>query len=233
MKSKSSHAGIACSILAFTVCFALPGLFTGCASTSQGRTADMSGFLGDYSVLTEGAEGQAQLVYVNPTAKFADYTEILMDPIVVCAASDNSPLSKVPEDEMKTLLDYLDATVRGQLQEDYAFVPVAGPRTMRLRIALTEAKGANVVLSAASSVTPVGLAVNGLKKAVTGASTGVGATSAEMELVDAQTGERLAAAVDERIGSKVNSFSEWQAAKDAFDYWAGRLKVRLAELRAN
>ena len=204
----------------------------GCASTSQARKVESSGFLGNYAALQPGADGEAQLIYVSPTAEFSSYTKILMDPIVVHAADGDSSLSKVPADELQSIVDYLDATVREHLQSDYTFVTTPGPDTMRLRIAITEAKGANVILSAASTVTPAGLAVNGLKKAVTGKSTGVGSASCEMELLDSVTNTRLAAAVDSRVGGKANSFSKWQGVKDAYDYWAERLNVRLAEFRS-
>lgn len=204
----------------------------GCASTSQARKVESSGFLGNYSSLQPGADGEAQLLYVSPTAEFSSYTKILMDPIVVYAAGGDSSLSKVPADELQSIVDYLDAAVRERLQSDYTFVTTPGPDTMRLRIAITEAKGAHVILSAASIVTPAGLAVNGLKKAVTGKSTGVGSASCEMELSDSATNTRLAAAVDSRVGGKANSFSKWQGVKESYDYWAERLRVRLAEFRA-
>lgn len=213
------------------VAIGLAGLVMGCASTSQARKTDTTGFLKDYSQLKPGAEGQALLLYVDPAAKFSAYDSILMEPIAVYASAEDSALNKVPEEELQELLNYFDATVREQLAGDYTFVNQPGPGTMRLRIALTEAKGAKVGLSAISAVTPVGLALNGMKKAVTGASTGVGSTGVEMELLDAQSGKRLAAAVDERVGTKTSSFGEWQSAKEAFDFWAQRLKTRLAEFR--
>lgn len=206
--------------------------FAGCASTSQARKAETSGFLRDYAPLRPGAKGEAQLLYVNPSAKFGAYKNILMDPIVVQAVSPDSALSKVPEEELQSIVDYLDATVREHLQGDYAFVTAPGPDTMRLRIAITEAKGANVALSAVSMVVPGGSAINALQKSVTGASTGVAEAACEMELLDSHKGERLAAAVDSRAGGKLNSFSKWQGVKDAYDYWAERLRVRLAELRS-
>jgi hypothetical protein len=57
----------------------------------------------------------------------------------------------------------------------------------------------------------------------------------EFEALDSQKSERLAAAVDRRVGNKYtgefNKFSKWRATQAAFDYWAERLKVRLAELQ--
>lgn len=220
------------SLIYAVTTLALAGLIAGCASTSQARKVSTSGFLGDYSQLKPGGQGQAQLLFVDPAAEFSAYNAIPMEPIRVYATAEDSALSKVPKEELQDLLNYLDATVREQLAADYKFVNQAVPGAMRLRIALTEAKGAKVGLSAVSSLTPVGLAMNGMKKAVTGASTGVGSTGVEMELLDAQSGKRLAAAVDERVGGKTSSFSKWQSAKEAFDYWAERLKLRLAEFRA-
>ena len=56
----------------------------------------------------------------------------------------------------------------------------------------------------------------------------------EMEIVDASTNWRLAAAVDKRGGGKtvVGSIDTWADVKEACDYWAERLKERLGELRA-
>ncbi len=44
-------------------------ILVGCESepTKQIRPVTTSGFLGDYSMLREGGEGEAALVYVNPT----------------------------------------------------------------------------------------------------------------------------------------------------------------------
>ena len=58
---------------------------------------------------------------------------------------------------------------------------------MGFRVALTEAK---VGFGAVSSVMPVGLALNGLKKAGTG------------------------------VGGKISGFGKRQSPKEAFDYWA-------------
>ena len=203
----------------------------GCATTSQARKTEASGFLRDYSMLKPGAEGEAQLLYVNPSVKFQQYSKILIDPIAIYSTDENSALYKLSADELKAIVDYLDATVREQLSSDYTFVNKPEPGAMRLRIAITEAKGANVLMSAASSVTPTGIALNGLKKGITGAATGVSSASCEMELVDSMSNTRLVAAVDSRVGSKATSFNEWQGVKEAYDYWAGRLRTRLAEFR--
>ena len=56
----------------------------------------------------------------------------------------------------------------------------------------------------------------------------------EMEFLDAATGERLAAAIDRRVGGKSlkGKFDKWDDAKDSFDYWAKRMHTRYLELRS-
>ncbi len=226
MKRKNGlFVGIVCVFLS-TAGMAAP------ITTHQSLDVETSGFLKDYSALKPGEEGEAHLLFINADANFRKYKKILMDPIAVYAIKDSDNLEKIPQDELRNIVNYLDAAVRDRLEDDYRFVSKPGPDVMRLRIAVTDAKGANVLVNTTSSVTPVGLAVSGVKKLSTGASTGVGRATIEVEIVDAQTGERLAAAVDERVGTKLSSFKKWQGVKDAFDYWAKKLDNRLKELRA-
>jgi hypothetical protein len=232
MKTNRSNERIAWSV-ALTM-LAMAGLLCGCGTTTQARKARPAGFLGDYSQLKPGAEGQALLVYVNAKADFKKYDKILMDPIRAYAGKD-SKIAKVSKEDLQALLNYFDATVREQLKSDYTFVAEPGPGVMRLQIALTEASDSSVVLDCLSSVTPPGIALSGLKQLATGAPTSTGSVGAECQAVDSMSKVRLFAAVDARVGQKYtgkfDKFNEWRAAQGAFDYWAGRLKARLAEVR--
>ena len=58
------------------------------------------------------------------------------------------------------------------------------------------------------------------------------AASAGLLAACATTSQRLAAAVDERAGTEINSLSKWQGVQEAYDYWAQKLKKRLAEFPA-
>lgn len=208
---------------------------SGCA-THQGRSIKTSGFLGDYSQLSKGTGGEAKLVYVNPQTDFKKYDKILLDPIKVYPGVGDTLLGSLSPEDMQKLLNYLDATLRSNLGDNYTFVNEPGPGTMRFRIALTEAKSGRVAIDLASSVLPPAVALNALKTVVTGRGTGVGEASAEFEAQDALTGERLAAAVDKRVGGKYtgqfNKLNKWRATQAAFDYWAERLDTRLAELKS-
>ena len=209
------------------------GLMCGCLSTFQARTAVPSGFLGDYSQLKKGTNGQPLLVYVDPRADFTKYGKIMMDPVRMYAAKPDSDLARVSKEDQQRLVNYFDAALRQRLKADYALVAQTGPDVMRLRVAITEAKGAKVLLDTASTVTPIGLAISGLKTIATGSGTSVGSIGAEFEVLDSTTQERLAAAVDERIGRKItgkfDKFNKWRTAEDSFDYWAERVQTRLRE----
>jgi hypothetical protein len=60
----------------------------------------------------------------------------------------------------------------------------------------------------------------------------VGSVTAEMEVVDSVSSERLAAAVDERAGTKriftTRTFKKWADVEAACRYWAERVGLFLA-----
>lgn len=206
-------------------------LITGCSSTFQTRKVTPSGFLGNYSQLEKGSKDEAQLIYINPKADFNAYTKILMVPVKFY--SDEN--SKLEGEDKKRIVDYLHATIKEQLKTDYMFVNEPSAETMRLRVAITEARGSKVVMDTISSIVPVGMALGLVKKVASGTNLSVGQASIELEIQDSQTGERLVAAVDERAGrkytGKFDKFDKYHTVEDAFDYWAEKLKKRLAELR--
>ena len=207
----------------------------GACATFQARSVKESGFLGDYSMLKPGGEGKALLVYIDPEANIKAYSKIVMDPILMYAAAD-SKWDTLSKEDRQTLVNYASVVIREQLSKDYTFVDRTGPGIMRLRVAITEAEGSNVPLDTMSTIIPVGLAVSGLKRLATGTPSFVGSASVEAEMLDSQSGKRLFAAADRRIGSKItgdfDKFDSTRAVQAAFDYWADRLKKRLAEERA-
>lgn len=212
----------------------LAGLTCGCLTTYQARQANPSGFLGDYSQFREGRDGEALLVYINAKSDFKSYNKILLDPVRIYAAKD-SGLGKLSKEDLQRLVNYLDATLREHLKGDYTFVDAPGPGVMRVRVAITEARGAKVLMDTFSTLMPIGLALSEVKNLATGSHTAVGSVGIEAEALDSMTQDRLFGAVDERVGRKItgklDKLSKWRTANDAFDYWADRLQTRLAGLR--
>ena len=204
------------------------------ATTYQTRRAKTSGFLGDYSQLRKGQGKEPLLVYFNPTADVSAYDKILIDP-VVGYLGQGSRLNRLSPEDRQALQDYFHATLREQLGRDDALVDRPGPGTLRLRRAVTDARGTKPVADTLSTVVPVALAISALERVALGKTLTTGSVRIEAEALDAQTGKRLAAMVDERAGAKVtgrfDKWSKWQDVRDAFDYWGARMRGTLREFR--
>jgi formylglycine-generating enzyme required for sulfatase activity len=207
-------------------------LAAGCSRTHQTRGVNRSGFLKDYSQLKKGRGKQAQLIYINPKVNFTGYDKIMIDPITLWHVKD-SRMAKVPPKDLRRLAAYLNSAIRKQLALEYVLVNQPGPGTLRLRVAITEAKGSKTTLDTLSNVLPPMVVISGAKRLVTGTHAFVGRAAVEAELLDSVSGVRLLAAVDARAGRKVwrGKFGTWNDAKDAYDYWGERIRIRLHELR--
>jgi len=203
--------------------------FAGCAA-KQTRSAAPSGFLRDYSQLHKGKEGQALLVYVNPSAHFAQYSKVLIEPVTIW---HSAATSSIPTDEAQLLADELDDALRLALDEDFKVVEAPGPGVLRVRAAITEAEGSwHVDDHVAGRFDPNLRAVKAEPSSAT--RDFVGEAGVEAEVLDGVSGERLLAAVDRRAGARTlaTKKSTWQDVHEAFAYWAERPRVRLAELRS-
>jgi hypothetical protein len=219
------HPRFRTAILVLLVC-----AVASCATTRQRRSVETSGFLGDYSQLREGKGDQALLVYFDDSADFAAYKSVVVDPIQIYQSAD---AAKISEEDAQNLASLLYHHVTTELGKDYTIVPEAGPGTMRLRMAITQASGAAVVTNTITSIIPQTRLLTTLGGMATDTAAMVGSASAEMEIQDSETGTRLAAAVDARAGTKAwrGLGGEWKHVDLAFQHWAERLRTRLAELR--
>ena len=89
-----------------------------CSATKQARDVGFSGFLGDYSKLVRGSEGQELYVYNNPKGNWAAYNKILLDPVMIW--QDPESLQKLPQEDLQRLADFLHNALREELKKDYA-----------------------------------------------------------------------------------------------------------------
>lgn len=202
-------------------------LIGGCAA-GQAQKAKPSGFLGDYSRLQKGGEGQAQLVYVAPQVTFSKYTKIIIDPVTIWRDANTAD---IPPGEALDLIDDLDDVLRITLDDHYKIVKEPGPDVLRLRVAITEAEGSWRVFDGSrlddddddDHRPPPSKSTRSF----------VGSAGVEAELLDSVTGTRVAAAIDRRVGARTlkPESSTWDDVEDAFRYWADRLRDRLEELR--
>jgi hypothetical protein len=196
-------------------------LLAGCSTRPE-----YSGFLTEYPDFVTGPEGGADLVYVQEGVDFARYDRLLLDHVVFYLL-DGAREQGVDPYELKELADLFHRSLFAELAGRYPFVEKEGPGVLRIRPAITEL---------ASSLPAVGVAENIRQRARGGPFYGVGGASLEVEFLDGETGERVAAALDRRPGRKYKDFegrTKWGGAEEAFRFWARRLGGFLDRAREN
>jgi hypothetical protein len=185
---------------------------------------EFSGFLKDYSALKPNPKVEGALTYASPDAQknLRSYFAIVVDPIEVYIATDADE-SKLPDTSRRTLANYFHYALTRAVSDAFPVVDAPGPLVLRLRAALIGVDVGGEVAAGdvpAETSKPLDRAVN------------IGKVGVEMELVDSQTGDRIAAMVDKSnlgAGAEVGAvnFSRMQkfaAAKEAFDEWASRVR---------
>jgi hypothetical protein len=210
---------------------------TACKTTRQVSMdmEDKSGFLGDYSMLQKGTKGEANYVYFDKNANWAKYTKVWIKPVELWASDDpDSALGKLSDESKQILVDSAYAALYEALTNNFQIVDKGGPDVLIVHAAVTEAKKSKPVINFVSSVyLPLKLVSFG-KRLITGTDIGVGKVQVEAELLDGETNQRIAAAMDARAGTKAlrTKFnSTWGDVKLSFDWWAERLDKRLMALK--
>jgi hypothetical protein len=188
---------------------------------------EFSGFLGNYSALKPNPrlEGNA-LTYASADAQknLRSYFAIVIDPIEVYVATDVDE-GKVSEAGRKTLTTYFEHALNRAVSDAFPVVETPGVLTLRLRAALVgvDIGGAVAAKDYPPDVKPFERALN------------IGKLGVEMELVDSETGERIAAMVDKTqlgAGAEVGAegfsrLEKFAAAREALDEWASRVRAFL------
>ena len=209
------------------VILACAAMLTGCASTYQAEP-EQSGFLGDYSLLRKGAEGEASLIYRkydNDHVRWSSYKQILLEPVQIWKGK----ATELDNDEAEYLAKFVWSRMDEILRKDYDMVRNRGPGVLRIQVAITEAGKNHPMLDLLTTLHPGTRLVSEGEKWATGTESFVGAASAEVKVTDGQTGEVLGAAVDRRGGGKylTKSFHRWTDVEEAFTYWPKQMRWRL------
>jgi Protein of unknown function (DUF3313) len=210
---------------------------TGCNTTKQVSETpkDFSGFLGDYSMLEKGHNGMANYYYFGHEVDWSKYTKIYIENIDLWKSNDpDSPLGKLSKDEQQMLVNFFHTALDNALRKDFEIMDKAGPDTLVIHGAITDTGKSWPVLNLVSSVYPAALALSYVKQAFTGTASFVGKVRIEANFTDGVTGQRVAAVVDERAGTKAlrSKFDgTWGDVKLSADWWATRLNLRLNLLK--
>lgn len=199
------------------------------AQGAQNPVPQFSGFLGDYTLLQPGGEGQALYRYVAPNVNWSQYNAVMIDPVTFWASDD----SKVSPEEQQKLCSYFYNKLGESMLKYFQVVDQPGPGVMRLQVAITDAGSATPVLRTASVVIPQMRIINRLKEMATGSFSFVGSARGEMKLTDSVTGAILAEALDQQMGGNAIQTAatwQWQDAQRAFDHWSDLMATRLNQL---
>jgi hypothetical protein len=103
------------------------GLVAGCATTqqvqpnimekaqgAQNPVPQFSGFLGDYTLLQPGGQGQALYRYINPAVNWGQYNAVMIDPVTFWGGQDSS----VPPKDQQFLCEYFYNKLRQRPRQE-------------------------------------------------------------------------------------------------------------------
>lgn len=183
-----------------------------------------AGFLKDYSQLKAQEGYEAQEVYVNPSASWPKYGAIYIESVSMWVNPGEA--SKLSPDDQQRITDLLFKAMHDKLGEKFQLAERPGPGVVKLRMAFTQAKGANVPLNAVTTVVPQIRVVATAVGLSADTATIVGSASVEGEATDSITNDRLAAVVDSRAGTKgvLRAFSKWADVEAICNRWAERTR---------
>jgi hypothetical protein len=180
---------------------------------------EFAGFLSDYSKLKPNPKFENTLSFVrDDSAKnIHKYIAVIVDPVAVYVATNADP-QDIPDRGRASLAEYFQMAITRAVEDAFPVVKEPGPLVLRLRTAIIGV-----------DVGPAGEKTGeaGLDRPVN-----IGKVGIEAELVDSETGEQIAAAVDrEKLGEGASigsaSFTreeKYRAAVQAFDGWAAHLR---------
>jgi hypothetical protein len=186
--------------------------------------APNAGFLKSYSDLKPNANlGGEAMSFVNPDKmkNLHRYVAIIIDPVEVYVTT-NADDSLIPSRAREAVSNYFKYALVDAVEDAFPVVDTPGPLVLRLHAAIVGVDSGDVA--------PMQSAGENLKRAIVLDKVGV-----EMELLDSETGEQIAAVVDKekigagaQVGSVTFSREERAAeARAAFDEWAARVRMFL------
>jgi hypothetical protein len=194
--------------LVMAIIVGLAVMLGGCAKKAQ-----TTGFLSNYKNLE--AISDNTLRYIGPNV--GQYSKFILDPITV-KCYDEKTANKVKPEDVKHLEEFLyTQIIKDKPADRYEIVSTPGPGVARMRIAVTNLEKSSPALNILPWTKLTGV--------------GLGQASVEMEAVDSQTGEQLAAAIVSDTGSRfsLSGLSKWGDVEAVMKDWAKRIWKRVDE----
>jgi hypothetical protein len=212
------------SRLAVALCLCLLAA-VGCASKS-GPTN--SGFLPDYSRLKPVEGNPDAKIWAAPRFSLADYDRVIIDPVQLHLPPDKTKVKDEELKELQALTVYFRDALIHALQARYPMTDLPGPRTLRIRAAITDVVKAKPMRNVMTSVLPVGIVLNLGSEVFAGKGMGVAEVAIEVEVLDSLSGASQAAFTGRKTGHKydVKGATELGQVKKALEEWAEQLRKR-------
>jgi hypothetical protein len=199
----------------------------GCAQTTQARSVEKSGFLGDYSMLRSGGEGQMLLRYRDESVDWTIYDSAIIDSVTVWAGRGTEAIDA---EEAQALSGRFYNELVEEIGKVVSVTTAPGANTLRIRAAITGGEDSAVL---ANTLTTLMLPAKILASLAPSTAVFVGEASVEIDVRDSVTDYRIAAGVDRRVGTKTyrGMLSNWSDVEQALDFWARELAKALARIK--
>ena len=197
----------ACKFLLYL--FLLIG-FSACAKPTK------TGFLDDYSQLSPSPHAQGAYSYFNPNPSnsLGQYSKFIIEPIYAFLTPEER--QEISDTELRELIEYFHTQIVLAIGDEYAIVQKPAPGVARVRIAITDIDDAEPILNIHPAMILSGI--------------GLGGACMEGEVLDSETGERIAAVIDCQKGRRgLAGLKKYEQSKHVLKEWAERLRARLDE----
>ena len=199
-----------------------------------------SGFLSNYDDFkVMNSETNAKVWIQKPHTDLSllkDYKAIVFSPIEVWM-SHESDYRGVDPNELKLITDYFLEQLQVKLGKNFEIVEKSGPNVMNLRIAITGVQKTKPKREVYNLIPTMLIATAGAVayRKVAGKNLDAYQATMEMEILDAQSGDRLVAAMDKHSVNETTEKGEdtWAPLKDVLDYWSDIISDRLSKAKAN
>jgi hypothetical protein len=212
------------------------------------------GFLSDYSKLKHKA-GTEAYSWSEPAAQIGAYHKVIVDRFKIYLKAD-AARSEIDPATMQALARHFHNAILKASGGSYQITREPGPDTLRLRIAVTDL----VPNKPEASVITLAVPFGGVAEAGVGALSGkaggspfIGHASVEIEALDSESHQQVAAYIETRaakkfdvdlsdgVGSAVgkgvtgyaDSFSTWPYTKETMDHWADLIGAWIKSARSS
>lgn len=133
-------------------------------------------------------------IYKSPTAKFSQYRQVMLDPVVVYGGPEAN-FGDISQADRQNYAQIVSAEFVRVIGEKYPIARVPGPNVLRVHTTLIGVRTTVGGVATITRVMPIGIAINAVRGAAGEGGSMTGGIELAVEIHDSQTNELLAGAV--------------------------------------